>query len=408
MDHDPVSTILIALTVILLGAKLGGEVFERLGMPAVLGELVVGVLLGNFDAFAGTGIFASLRAGPSHGFLQIIAQLGAIVLLFEVGLETSVAEMMSVGASSVLVAVAGVIAPWILGYAVATALLPEMSFQAHLFLGAVLTATSVGITARVFRDLGRSESIESRIVLGAAVVDDVLGLLILAIVSGVVIQGAVSVTEALRIIIVACLFLFGALLLGARFAPTIVGFLSRVRVRGMKLISALAICFGLAWAAGEIGLAPIVGAFAAGLVLEEAFFARFEKDRPLRDLLDPFSSFFVPVFFVLMGIEVRLLAMADPKVLGLAAAITLAAVLGKQVCGLAVLERGVDRLSIGVGMVPRGEVGLIFASIGRSLGVVDDALYGACITMVIVTTFLTPMALPFTLKRFERRRVAAG
>jgi Na+:H+ antiporter len=176
----------------------------------------------------------------------------------------------------------------------------------------------------------------------------------------------------------------------------------------MKLISALAICFGLAWGAAATGLAPIVGAFAAGLVVKEAFFSDFERERTLREHLEPLSSFFVPVFFVLMGIDVDLRAMADVKALGLAAALTFAAVAGKQACGLAVLERGVDRLSVGVGMVPRGEVGLIFAGIGRSLGVVSDALYGACITMVIASTFVAPLVLPYTMRRFERRRAKSA
>ena len=400
--EDPIAPVLIALTVILLGAKLGGEIFERIGRPAVLGELIVGILLGNLDYLFGVGIFENLRSGPAHDLLVIFAGLGAVVLLFEVGLATSVQEMLRVGVSATLVATAGVIAPWILGTAVAVLLLPGATFASHLFLGATLTATSVGITARVFKDLGRIESPEARIILGAAVIDDVLGLIVLAVVSGIVVQGAVGVADVSRIMIGSTLFLFGAVLLGGRFAPVIAGYLASFRVRGMKLITALSICFAMAWLAGAIGLAPIVGAFAAGLVLEEAHFVRFDKDKPLKDLLEPFSSFFVPIFFVVMGIEVHLEAFADARVLGIAAAITLAAILGKQVCGIVALGRDLDRVIIGFGMIPRGEVGLIFASIGRSLGVVDDSLYAVCVVMVISTTLIAPFLLQWRMRRTDR------
>jgi Kef-type K+ transport system membrane component KefB len=241
------------------------------------------------------------------------------------------------------------------------------------------------------------------VILGAAVIDDVLGLMILAVVSGIVAQGSVGFPEVARIIVVSLLFLTGALAIGSRFARVIAHYMSGLRVAGMKLITALIFGFGLAWTAGMVGLAPIVGAFAAGMILDESLFARFTREKPLKELLEPFTGVFVPVFFVVMGIDVHLEALADPGVLALAAAVTIAAILGKQVCGLVAVGRGLDRVSIGVGMIPRGEVGLIFAGVGRSLGVVDDALYGASIVMVLVTTFIAPPILQLRMKNRAAR-----
>lgn len=406
---DPVTPLLIPLVVILIGAKLGGELFERLGQPSVLGELIVGVLIGNFDYLFGIGIFEPLRAGTPHDLLRIFAGLGVLFLLFETGLESSLQEMVKVGPTALAVAVVGVIAPWALGYGVGVLLLPGESFHAHLFIGAILTATSVGITARVFKDLRKLESGEARVILGAAVIDDILGLIILAVMSGMVTSGAVSGDSVLQIVLVSVLFLVASILLGTRFADLISRFFGLFRVTGMKMITALTICFLFSDIAGRIGLAPIVGAFAAGLILEEATFTRFRrKERPLHELLDPISSVFVPIFFVVMGIDVRLEAFADVNALLLALAITVAALVGKQVCGLVVRDRSLSRLSIGIGMIPRGEVGLIFAGIGRQLGVVNDTLYAACVIMVIFTTFVAPTALQYTMKRFERRRRAGS
>jgi Kef-type K+ transport system membrane component KefB len=399
--HDPVAPVVLGLVVILLGAKFGGELFERIGQPAVLGELVVGVLIGNLDYLTGLGFFSGLRG---DAYIDIFARVGVIVLLFEVGLETRISDMVRVGPSSTLVAILGIVAPMILGALVGVAFLPDASSDTHLFIGAIMAATSVGITARVLKDLGRLKDRESQIVLGAAVIDDVLGLIILAVVSGMVATGSITLASTARITTVSLAFLFVAVLIGHRFVRIFISYISRMRVRGMKIITALVFCFAMAYMADLVGLATIVGAFAAGLVLEEAAFERMGKQKPLHDLLEPFTTFFVPIFFVLMGIQVRLETFADPRVLGLAGAFTVAAILGKQVCSLGVVERGLDRISVGVGMIPRGEVGLIFASIGRQLGVVDDVLFGATVIMVVVTTFITPPTLKWTLARYGRRK----
>jgi Na+:H+ antiporter len=403
--------ILLALAVILAAAKLGGDLATRAGQPAVLGELVAGVLLGNLG-LAGVSWAESFKANAT---LDTLAQLGVIVLLFEVGLESTVRDMLKVGLTSLLVAVLGVAAPFALGWGVGALLLPEHSAYVHAFLGATLTATSVGITARVLRDLGKSQSVEARIILGAAVIDDVLGLVILAVVSGVIqaanTGAALSYGAASLIVAKAALFLFGAVALGVVLSPRLFALASRLRGRGVLLATALVFCFGLSYLAAAIGLAAIVGAYATGLILEDVHYRDFTErgEHGLEELLQPIGAFLVPVFFVLMGMRVDLSAFGRVDVLGFAALLTLAAVIGKQACALGALGRNLDRLSIGLGMIPRGEVGLIFASIGLGLtvrgeAIVDQPIYSAVVIMVIVTTMATPPALRWSLARGDRRR----
>ncbi len=416
---DPVASVLLGLVLVLIAAKLGGDLAIRIGQPAVLGELVAGVLIGNLS-LAGFGGFEHLEADAS---LDLLARLGVVILLFEVGLESTVTEMMRVGLPSLLVACLGVAAPFALGWGVGAVLLPDHSVYVHAFLGATLTATSVGITARVLRDLGRSQSSEARIILGAAVIDDVLGLLILSIVSGVILasdQGAALSYAAIGAILAkAGVFLVGSLVLGLWLSPRLFALASRLRATGVLLAVSLSFCFLLAYLASRIGLAPIVGAYAAGLILERVHYRDLTDrgEHSLEELIRPISSFLVPVFFVLMGMRVDLASFAQPGIAGLAAALILVAILGKQACALGAFGRGadgraLDRLSVGIGMIPRGEVGLIFASIGAGLTVageriIDASTYAAVVLMVIVTTMATPPALKWSLTRGERRAVAA-
>ncbi len=404
--HADVSLVLLALVVILVGAKLGGDLASRIGQPAVLGELMAGVLIGNLTLTGFHGL-EFLKMDPS---IDLLAQLGVIVLLFEVGLESTVGDMMKVGMSSLLVACLGVVTPFVLGWLVGVVMLPGHSTYVHAFLGATLTATSVGITARVLKDLGRSRAPEAKIILGAAVIDDVLGLMILAIVSGVITaadRGAsLSAGSVIVILAKASLFLVGALALGPRVAPRLFRLASRLRASGLLLAVSLAFCFALSYLASVIGLAPIVGAFAAGLILERVHYAELSTrgEHQLEEQIRPISAFLVPVFFILMGVRVDLSTFAQPAILGLAAVITFVAILGKQACSLGAIGRGLDRLSIGIGMIPRGEVGLIFASIGATLTVageriVDPGTYSAIVIMVIVTTMATPPALKWSLTR---------
>jgi Kef-type K+ transport system membrane component KefB len=326
--------------------------------------------------------------------------------------------MLAVGWSSLLVACLGVVAPFFLGWGVAAWLLPEEHYLAHVFIGATLCATSVGITARVLADLGKVATREARIVLGAAVIDDVLGLVILAVVAGVIaaanVGGTLAWLDVVLIVVKAIAFLGGALLAGGWAAPRLFRLASRLTIRGMLLTVALVVCFFLSWVADLIGLAPIVGAFAAGLILDEVHYRDFRDrgEHKLEELLRPIATFLVPVFFVLMGVRVDLASFARVEVLGFAALLTLAAIAGKMICAAGVLERGLDRLSVAVGMVPRGEVGLIFAGFGAQLllggeRVIVPAVYAAIVIMVIVTTLITPPALKLTLARGERRAARA-
>jgi Kef-type K+ transport system membrane component KefB len=318
--------------------------------------------------------------------------------------------MLKAGWSSLLVAVLGVIAPFGLGWMASSVLLPEHSAYMHAFVGATLCATSVGITARVLQDLGRSQSSEARIILGAAVIDDVLGLLVLALVAGIIAAadsgGSLSYASIGWTIVKATGFLVGALFLGVWLSPRLFSVASHLRAHGVLLGFGLAFCFLLAWLAAVVGLAPIVGAFAAGLVLEDVHFRDFTSrgERTLEDLVHPISGFLVPIFFVLMGMHTDLRAFTNPEILGLSGVLIVAAIIGKQVCGLGVLGRGVDRLTVGIGMIPRGEVGLIFANIGLTLKVggeriVDENVFAAIVVMVMVTTLVTPPALRWSLNR---------
>jgi Kef-type K+ transport system membrane component KefB len=426
---DPIAPALLALFVVLLAAKLGDELFERLSLPAVLGELIAGIALGNLVLLNPSWSFLEpLRVTPVREnwalIIDSLARFGVIILLFEVGLESTVKGMMKVGKSALLVAVLGVIAPFLLGFAVSwifvkelppalAAAVPGFSLNyVHLFMGAVLCATSVGITARVFKDLGKPQTKEAQIILGAAVIDDVLGLIILAVVSGIVSAAemgrALDIGSILRLIGVAVLFLVGSLTVGAFLVPRIMGQLAKLRTGGMMIVSALLFCFGMAYLANAVGLAPIVGAFEAGLLLEEVHFRKFREDIQIEHLIKPISAFLVPVFFVLMGIQVRLETFAQLSVLGVATGLTIAAIVGKQVCGFGVLERGFDRLSVGIGMIPRGEVGLIFVGAGRLLKVIDNATFSAAVIMAIATTLITPPVLKMALARKERMNRVIG
>lgn len=409
--HGLRPVVLVGLAAMLIVAKLGGELFERIGQPAVLGELIGGIIIGNLVLFG----FTAAEPLKTDGVIAAIAEIGVIILLFEVGLESNLKEMMEVGWSSLLVAVLGVVAPFFLGWGVSAYLIPDESRLAHIFIGATLCATSVGITARVFKDLGRLGTREARIILGAAVIDDVLGLMILAVVAGAIKATATGVALApLDVGLIAAkalVFLVGSIVVGQFIMPRLLRGAGRLRSEGVLLILAISFCLLLSWASAKVGLAPIVGAFAAGLVLDEVHYqpAHARRERDLRDLLQPVSFVLVPVFFVLMGMKVDLRFFGQRDLLGFALALTLAAIVGKQLCSLGVLERGTNRLAIGLGMIPRGEVGLIFAGIGATLmlptaaGVVEPvigpATFGAVVIMVIITTLVTPPLLKWSLAR---------
>ena len=407
--------ILAGLATILLLAKIAGELFERVGQPAVLGELLAGIILGNLVLVG----FHNADWIKTDGVIAALAQLGVILLLFEVGLESKLSEMLEVGWSSLLVALAGVIVPFFLGWGVSAYSLPGESRLVHIFIGAVLCATSVGITARVLKDLGKLKLRESRIILGAAVIDDVIGLLILATIVGAVAAAAAGTSlDFIYIFGLAAktvLFFVITFVIGRYVMPPLFRSAGKLKSGGALLVLSIAFCFGLSWLAAKVELATIVGAFAAGLVLDDVHFRPFLErgERDLSQLLEPVTTFLVPIFFVLMGMKVDLRVFGHLDLLGFAVALTIAAIIGKQVCSLAFTERGLNRLAVGIGMIPRGEVGLIIAGIGATLmlpnalgvqePVIGAATFGAIVIMVIVTTLVTPPLLKWSLARGEKK-----
>lgn len=404
-DSDAVPTVLLALAFAIICAKLAGELVERLGQPAVLGELIVGIVAGNAALLGGP----DLTTLATSETLTVLAELGAVLLLFHVGLESTPKEMMAVGGRAMLVAVVGVVTPMLLGFGVGELLRPRESWMLHAFLGAMLAATSVGITARVLKDAGVIRAPFARIILGAAVIDDVLGLVVLAVVAGIITAAgtgvALSGTAVVWIVLKALGFLVGALLIGSLISPRLFRGALALRSRGVVLTLSLGFCFLLSYLALRAGLAPIVGAFAAGLVLEDVHFEghRLRGEPPLHESLEPLTALLVPVFFIRMGMLVDVRSFGSTAVLGFAALLTLAAILGKLACG-AVAPKGVSGLTLGLGMMPRGEVGLIFAGIGAQLvlagkPVVDAGTYAGAVFMVVATTMLTPPLLLWSIKR---------
>ena len=439
---DPVVPILIASIFITLGAALGAFLMRLLRQPAVLGELLVGLIAGNLGYYLGnptltvlregdnlshiasqaltgpynlgtaasqtlppgphTNLIAQLLSGP-HGqtyisvytFIDIVSRLAILILLFLVGLEISLVEMRRVGKYSTYVALIGIVLPMLLGMGIMKVLHPENSLAVDLFVGGILTATSVGITARVLRDLGQEHLEEARIILGAAVIDDVLSLIVLAVVSGLAATGTISVASIAATTGKAALFLVASLGVGIWLTPKLVHHLTQVGVSNLKLLFGVSFALLLAWLANIAHLATIVGAFAAGMVLN-SFFDREVEGTSLHELLSPIESLVVPLFFVWMGTQVKLETMARKDVLVAGLALTLVAIAGKVAAGWG-CPRRMNRLAVGFGMMPRGEVGLIFAGIGRGIGVVDEGLFSATVLLVMLTTILAPVLLRMTL-----------
>lgn len=403
---DLIKPLLLALVILLPVAKVAGWLVEKLGQPAVLGELLAGMLLGNLSLVG----FHALDYLKTDLGLEILSGLGVILLLFEVGLDSSLADLLKVGLSSFLVAAIGVILPFGLGWMVSSFLLSEHSLYVHAFIGATLCATSVGITARVLRDMNKIRTREAKIILGAAVIDDVLGLVILAIITGLIIGAgigaSVTTTSIVWLITKVATFLAGSIALGILFIPRVVRQVAKAKSKGMLFTFALAFCFLLSYLSTLIGLAAIVGAFAAGLILEGVPFQEFlhEDERSPEDMLHPLSTFLVPLFFLTMGIKIELASLLRAEVIGLALALTIVAIIGKQACGWGAVDKGLNRLAIGLGMVPRGEVGLIFAGVGLTLNVegeriLDGSTFAAILVMVMITTLITPPLLQWSFTR---------
>lgn len=414
-----VAAVLLSLVVVYFASKLGGELSNRFGLPPVLGELVGGVVVGisvlHLLVFPETGAdssssliisFLKTTAGlnpdaaesvfvAQSEVISVLAELGVIILLFEIGLESNLKDLMAVGIQATIVAVVGVAVPFAAGTAGLMILFGIPAVPA-IFAGAALTATSIGITSKVLSELGRLNSKEGQIILGAAVIDDVLGIIVLAVVASLAKDGAVDVGKVVYLIISASGFLLGAIALGNLFNKTFVAIVDKLKTRGELVIPAFIFAFVMAYIAAVIQLEAILGAFAAGLVLEET-----DKRKELQKQIVPIADMLVPIFFVTVGAKTDL-SVLNPAVptnregLVMACFLILIAILGKLVTGFSVFgQPQINRLAIGVGMIPRGEVGLVFLGIGSSIDILSKPLEAAIIMMVIITTFLAPPLLRF-------------
>lgn len=450
--HDPVASLLLWVTVIFLSAMVGRMLARRFSQPGVLGELLMGVLLGNVGYYFGSSLFVVLRDGSA--VFEVIRELltglslpeavrrvipnpaaaqdmlaalsgpdgvhlikigyvldgfsryGVIFLLFMVGLESSVEDLKKTGAAATKVALIGVGAPIALGYAVSMVLMPTAGFKAALFVAATLCATSIGITARVLTEMQQLHTREAKTILGAATLDDVLGLIILAVVSSIVVTGTVAPMDIVQIVVSAAVFFVAGIAVGPWLVRRGIRLFKGFALWEAKLFVTFIFVMAMAWLATLVQLASIIGAFTAGLVLHDGFFDTQNSERQrldIRDVVAPLEAILAPLFFVLIGIQVKLETFLNTEVLAISAGLIVAAILGKLISGWGA-AKGDDRLLIGIGMMPRGEVGLVFASIGRTLGVINDALFAAIVLMIMVTTFLAP---PLLTWRFNKQGDAA-
>lgn len=377
---------LISIAVMLASAKIFSELAERIGQPAVLGELVAGVIIGQ----------SLLNFIKPNETLYLLAEIGVIILLFEIGLETDLREIIRVGHKSMLVALVGVVVPFIAGYFFCRAV--GMSNTTAMFIGAALTATSIGITCRVISDIGELESIEARIVIGAAVVDDIIGLILLSVVSGLGIAQGISILQIPKVVGLSVGFLVVTIFAGNYFVKFFIKIVDRMHVRGILVISALVFAFLLAYAAKMMGTAVIIGSFAAGLLL-----ARTHKADVIEDRLKPIADLFAPLFFVYMGatMNLRTLNPFEPqslRIILIFLGIIVIAVVGKLVSGYVVYKENVRNTAIGMGMVPRGEVGLIFAVVGRRAGIIGEDIFAGIVLMVFITTLMAPSFLKICMR----------
>ncbi|WP_240911054.1 cation:proton antiporter [Paludisphaera soli] len=388
MQHLEPAQFFAMLVVMLLAAKIFGELAQRIGQPAVLGELIGGIVVGG--SVLG-------KVDPHIETIHLLSELGVAILLLAIGLETDLGSMMKVGGTSVAVAIAGVVAPFGLGYAGCRMM--GLDNIVAIMAGATLTATSVGITARVLSDMGKLKAPEGQVILGAAVIDDILGLVILTVVGGLVKGGVVTPSTVGLATLQAFGFLAGVLIVGRLTLPWIIRVASRFDLPGTPTILGLILALLLAWLAEKSGSARIIGAFAAGVLIRGT-----AKAQEIEHGITALGHFFVPLFFVAVGASVDLSAL-DPRnpearmALGLGAMLIVTGVVGKMAAGYAPWWFKGDKRVIGVGMIPRGEVGLIFAQMGLARGIFDSGQFGGVTLMVIVTTFLAPPLLKVLLPK---------
>ncbi|MFN8011134.1 MAG: cation:proton antiporter [Holophagaceae bacterium] len=414
---DPLGSTLGLLALMWLAAKLGGEAALRLKLPPVAGELGMGLV---FAALTRT--FPGLPDVTHSQAAGLLASLGVVVLMFAVGLESTVPQMLKVGAASLRVAVIGVVAPMAAGLAGAWLLLPDSTpLAVDLFIGACLCATSIGISASVLKGAGAARSPEGRVIVGAAVLDDILGLLVLVLVSGIVTGvvpergggGALPWGALGKTFTLALGFLGAALTLGRFATPHLFALANRLRSEQVLLPVGLGFAFLLAWLGNLAGLAPIVGAYAAGLILEPAHIKDLEARElhSLEELVHPLVVTLAPLFFLLMGAKVDPVALVQPRTLLLGGVLALMGIAGKYVAGFGG-GKGLRAAVIGWGMVPRGEVGLIFVAAGAGLTLDGAPLLGpevqaGVVAALLLTTLAGPVGLAWVLKRKPAAAAAA-
>lgn len=425
------ASVLLSLIVVYLSAKLGGELCARINLPPVLGELVGGVIVGvsalHLIVFPEAGVepdsllihLVELTAGlqPEAALqvfkgesevISILAELGVIVLLFEIGLESDLKELIRVGPQAAVVAVIGVVVPFAAGTAGLIGLFGVDTIPA-VFAGAALTATSIGITAKVLAELQKLSSKEGQIIIGAAVLDDVLGIIVLAVVASLAKTGEIEILNVVYLIAGAAIFLVGSIFLGRLLSPYFVALVEQLRTRGQVIISSLIFAFVLSYIAAAIQLEAILGAFAAGLILAET-----SKRKELEEQISPIADMLVPVFFVTVGARTDIsvlnpLEPANRPGLVIASFLVIVAIIGKIITGYAIFgQPGINKLAVGIGMIPRGEVGLVFAGVGAASGVLSESLDAAIIVMVILTTFLAPPLLRVVFREPTSPSVAAA
>ncbi|WP_228024619.1 cation:proton antiporter [cf. Phormidesmis sp. LEGE 11477] len=408
-----IAGVLLSLITVFIAAKVGGELCARLNLPSVLGELVGGVVVGvsalhlivfpegpemptsalmniiQMTAHLNPETLQTVFNGQSEA-LSVLAELGVIILLFEIGLESDLKELIRVGPQAAVVAVIGVVVPFVAGTAGLIVLFGVGTIPA-VFAGAALTATSIGITAKVLAEMQQLSSKEGQIIIGAAVLDDVLGIIVLAVVASLAKTGEIEILNVVYLVLGAAAFLVGSIFIGRLLSPLFVSLVDQLQTRGQLIITSLIFAFVLSYIAAAIQLETILGAFAAGLILAET-----SKRRELEEQITPIADMLVPVFFVTVGAQTDIsvlnpLEPANREGLIIASFLVVIAILGKTVTGFAVFgQPGINRLAIGFGMIPRGEVGLVFAGVGAASGVLSESLDAAIIVMVIVTTFIAP------------------
>ena len=408
-----IASVLLSLITVFVAAKVGGELCARLNLPAVLGELVGGVVVGvsalhlivfpegpemptsalmniiQMTAHLNPESLQLVFNGESEA-LSVLAELGVIILLFEIGLESDLKELIRVGPQAAVVAVIGVVVPFVAGTAGLILFFGVGTIPA-VFAGAALTATSIGITAKVLAEMQQLSSKEGQIIIGAAVLDDVLGIIVLAVVASLAKTGEIEILNVVYLVLGAAAFLVGSIFIGRLLSPLFVSLVDQLQTRGQLIITSLIFAFVLSYIAAAIQLETILGAFAAGLILAET-----SKRRELEEQITPIADMLVPVFFVTVGAQTDIsvlnpLEPANREGLIIASFLVVIAILGKTVTGFAVFgQPGINRLAIGFGMIPRGEVGLVFAGVGAASGVLSESLDAAIIVMVIVTTFIAP------------------